>query len=74
MQLTLGRRWVLELRVSVAVRDRVDEACTLVRSCVHRDLSRRDRELRWERDKVVGMMSSGWDSTMNRECRRQGRD
>jgi hypothetical protein len=61
MQLAVGRRWVLEFRVNVALRERVDDACTAVQTCIQRSVSRRERALRWERDKYTAVMLSGWD-------------
>lgn len=64
MQLTLGRRWILELRFSIAMRKQVDDACTAVRGCVQRNTRQRDRAMQWEQDKARGMMLRGWDRTI----------
>jgi hypothetical protein len=63
MQLTFGRRWVLEFQFSFAIRKSVDGACSTVRHCLNRSVAQHDRKLRWERDKLAGMMLSGWDET-----------
>ena len=66
MQLAIGRRLILELRFSVAVRKRVDDACTAVQTCVRRGVLQGERALRWERDKISGMMLSDWDETIGK--------
>jgi hypothetical protein len=66
MQLAIGRRRVLELRFSVALRERVDDACTTVKSGLRRGVLHGEKALQWERDKYAGIMLSDWDSTIGK--------
>ncbi len=61
MQLTIGRRWILEIRINVALRERVTGACKSVRSAVTNRTRQQDAALRWERDRFRGTMLSSWD-------------
>lgn len=67
MQLTLGRRWVLELRFSVSLRQRMEAACDSVRSSVLRRTREQDAMLRWERDKFAATMLSSWGEGLLRK-------
>lgn len=60
MQLTLGRRWVLELQFSVSVRRRMEAVCVSVRQSVQRRGRERDAAMKWERDNIAGTMLSSW--------------
>jgi hypothetical protein len=64
MQLTLGRRWILELNFNIAFRKRVDGACCAMRTSIQRPRHQRGALQRWDRDKSLGIMLSGWDRTL----------
>lgn len=64
MQLTLGRRWVLDLRFSVSLQRRIEAACGSVRVAGPGRGRDRDAALRWERDKLSALMLSSWDQDL----------
>lgn len=61
MQLTLGRRWVVEFEVRSATRHEIESACYAVRRTIQRKPTRREAVMRWELDNTAGKMLSGWD-------------
>lgn len=70
MQLTLGRRWILELNFNIAFQKRVDGACCAMRTSIRTQRRERDTALRWDRAKATGLMLSGWDRTLGGPERR----
>jgi hypothetical protein len=67
MQIALGRRRVLEIRIDFAVRERVENACQSVRGTVDRCVRRQGAAGRWEQDKLASSMLSSWDEMFWKE-------
>jgi hypothetical protein len=70
MQLTLGRRWVVEFQIRSATRNEIESACYAVRRTIERKPTRREAVMRWELDNTAGKMLSGWDRHLQARARK----
>jgi hypothetical protein len=72
MQVTLVRGWVLDLQFNVSLRKSVDQARDAVLRSAQFGSRRRDHANRWEQEKAIGIMQSGWETLLHEDRRSRG--